>query len=80
MRREDLQEPVASHPKPMRRTALSALPEAEIPTFQQSDPIIVTMDVELPADRMLGAELDLIERHLGDLLQEMLLLDNDSKE
>ena len=64
----------------MRRTALSALPEADIPTFQHSDPIIVTIDVTVPEDRVLGAELDLIERHLGDLLQEMLLLDNDSKE
>ena len=73
-------DPVASHSSPMRRTGLSALLKARIPAFQQGDPIVATIDINVPADRVLGAELDLIEQYLGDLLQEMLLLDNVAKE
>ena len=51
-------DPVASHSSPMRRTGLSALPEARNPAYQQSDPIIATMAVDVRADRVLGAELD----------------------
>ena len=80
MRREEHIDPVVPHSSPMRRTRLSTTPEAGHPAFQQGDPIIVTMDIEVPADRVLGAELDLIEQYFGDLLQEMLLLDNGTKE
>ena len=80
MRREDRIDPVAPQPSVMRPTGLSTMTEAGHPAFQQGDPIIVTMDIEVPADRVLGAELDLIEQYFGDLLQEMLLLDNCTKE
>ena len=80
MRREGCIDPMDPHSSPMRRTGLSTVPEARIPAFQQGDPIVATIDINVPADRVLGAELDLIEQYLGDLLQEMLLLDNVAKE
>ena len=80
MRREGRTDPVVPHSSPMRHPTLSALPKGGNSACQQGDPIIVTIDIDVPADRVLGAELDLIEQYLGDLLQEMLLLDNEAKE
>ena len=80
MRREDLIESAEPHSSPRLRAGPSATPEAQIPAVQQSDAIVVTIEMDLPANKVLGPELDLIERHLGDLLQEMLLLDNESEE
>ena len=45
----------------------------------QTDPIIVTMEFDVPENRVFPEELELIEQHLGDMLREMLLCD-DSKE
>lgn len=39
---------------------------------QQDAELTATLELELPADRILPAELDLIEAHLYALIQQML--------
>ena len=50
------------------------------PCLNDATEVSVSLTLDLPEDKILGAELDLIEQHFGDLLQEMLLLDNEAKE
>lgn len=74
--KEPTAEFVTAHPGRVPSVAQSALAEdrrCAVP--QQADSIIVTMDLDLPDSRVFPAELELIEQHLGDLLQEMLLMD-----
>ena len=40
---------------------------------QRNDNVTVKLELELPADRVLAAELDLIEAHLAALIQHALL-------
>jgi hypothetical protein len=42
--------------------------------------LIVCLELDGPEDRIGKDELDLIEQHLGDLLREMLMAAEDSKE
>ena len=47
---------------------------------QPDNPFTVKLDLELPADRVLAAELDLIEAHLAALIREMLLQEDHTSE
>jgi len=73
--------PAISRRNRVLRVVDSARPEARFhPAPQQTGQIIVTMDLDLPEDRVSGAELELIEQHLGELLQQMLRAGDEAKE
>ncbi len=42
---------------------------------KQSKQILVTIDLDVPEDRVHATELDLIEQQLGDLLKDILLIE-----
>jgi hypothetical protein len=46
---------------------------------QPDNNVTVKLDLELPADRVLAAELDLIEAHLAALIQALLQEDDRSE-
>ena len=73
---EKISTPAVSRRNRVLRVVDAARPEGRFhPSPQQIGQIVVTMDLDLPEDRVSGAELELIEQHLGDLLQQMLLID-----
>ena len=43
------------------------------PCLNDATELSVSLKLELPGDSILGAELELIEQHLGDLLRELLI-------
>ena len=47
---------------------------------QPQNNVTVKLDLELPADRVLAAELDLIEAHLAALIRQVLLQEDDRSE
>jgi hypothetical protein len=78
---EKISAPAISRRNRVLRVVDSARPEGRFqPAPQQPEQIIVTMDLDLPEDRVSGAELDLIEQHLGELLLQMLRAGDEAKE
>ena len=47
---------------------------------QPDNNVTVKLELELPTDRVLAAELDLIEAHLAALIREVLLHEDDARE
>lgn len=78
---EKISGPAISHRNRVLRVVDSAPPESQFhPSPQQPEQIIVTIDLDVPEHRVFGAELELIEQHLADLLQQMLRTGDEAKE
>jgi hypothetical protein len=58
-----------------------ALSETPCQPDNERDPVLtVTLDLEIPNDRVCMAELDLIEAHLAELIRELLCQPDEDRE
>ena len=46
---------------------------------KQSKQIIVTIDLDVPEDRVHATELDLIDQQLGELLKDVLFIEEEKE-
>ncbi len=67
--------------------ALAAIEEDKVlreapcqPDNERDSPLTVTLDLEIPNDRVCMAEIDLIEAHLGELIRELLSQPDEDRE